>query len=141
MKYGIPTPFPLPYNIIHIFLKYPIFHAVFLHSDGFVPHLDRDVKGQAVDVVDVAQAEQAGEQPATQHAHRQVQPDGQALPDDATARAAALALALFHINSRYWRGATRYGGHNKVNDQLVTSLPEVHADGVGEQEGVVHGSQ
>ena len=60
-----------------------------------MPHLDRDVKGQAVDVVDVAQTEQAGEQPATQHAHRQVQPDGQALPDDATARAAALALACF----------------------------------------------
>ena len=58
-------------------------------------HLDRDVEGQAVDVVDVAQTKQAGEQPAAQHAHRQVQPDGQALPDDAAARgAAALALAL-----------------------------------------------
>ena len=70
-----------------------MFEYDFLHShlmeDEFELHLDRDVKGQAVDVVDVAQTEQAGEQPAAQHAHRQVQPDGQALPDDAAARAAA----------------------------------------------------
>lgn len=50
-----------------------------------VPHLDKNIEGQAVDVVDVAQAEQAGEQATAQHAHRQVQPDGQAFPNDAAA--------------------------------------------------------
>lgn len=38
-----------------------------------------------MDVVDVAQAKQAGEQAATEHAHCQVESDGQALPDDAAA--------------------------------------------------------
>lgn len=38
-----------------------------------------------MDVVDVAQSEQAGEQAAGQHAHCQVQSDGKALPDDAAA--------------------------------------------------------
>lgn len=48
-------------------------------------HLDEDVKAQAMDVVDVAQAKQACEQAATEHAHCEVQSDGQALPDDAAA--------------------------------------------------------
>lgn len=48
-------------------------------------HLDEHVEAQIVDVVDVAQSEQAGEQAAGQHAHGEVQSDGQALPDDATA--------------------------------------------------------
>lgn len=49
-------------------------------------HLDEDVEAQTVDVVDVAQSKQAGEQAATEHAHGQVQSDGQALPDDAAAQ-------------------------------------------------------
>lgn len=48
-------------------------------------HLDKYVEAQAVDVVDVTQSKQAGEQAAGQHAHCQVQPNGQALPDDAAA--------------------------------------------------------
>lgn len=39
-----------------------------------------------MDVVDVAQSEQAGEQAAGQHAHRQVQSNGQPLTDDAAAQ-------------------------------------------------------
>lgn len=38
-----------------------------------------------MDVVDVAQAKQAGEKAAGQHAYCQVQPNGQALPNDAAA--------------------------------------------------------
>lgn len=49
-------------------------------------HLDEDVEAQTVDVVDVAQSKQAGEQAATEHAHGQVQSDGQALPNDAAAQ-------------------------------------------------------
>lgn len=50
-----------------------------------MPHLDEDVEAQAVDVVHIAQAKQAGKQTATEHAHCQVESDGQALPDDAAA--------------------------------------------------------
>lgn len=38
-----------------------------------------------MDVVDVAQPEQAGEQATGEHADRQVQADGQPLADDAAA--------------------------------------------------------
>lgn len=38
-----------------------------------------------MDVVDVAQPEEAGEEAAGQHAHGQVEADGQALADDAAA--------------------------------------------------------
>lgn len=50
-------------------------------------HLDKYIEAQAVDVVEITQSKQAGEQAAGQHAHRQVQSNGQALPDDAAARA------------------------------------------------------
>lgn len=48
-------------------------------------HLDEDVKAQAVDVVDVAQAKQACKQATAEHAHCQVESDGQALPNDTAA--------------------------------------------------------
>lgn len=46
-------------------------------------HLHKYVEAQAVDVVDVTQTEEAGEDAAAQHPRRQVQPDGQPLADDA----------------------------------------------------------
>ncbi len=49
-------------------------------------HLDKYIEAQAVDVVDITESKQAGEQTTGQHAHRQVQSNGQALPDDAAAR-------------------------------------------------------
>lgn len=49
-------------------------------------HLDKYVEAQTVDVVDVAQSKQAGEQATCQHAHSQVQANGQTLPNDATTR-------------------------------------------------------
>lgn len=48
-------------------------------------HLDEDIEAQTVDVVEVTQSEQAGEQAAGQHAHGEVQANGQALSDDAAA--------------------------------------------------------
>lgn len=48
-------------------------------------HLDEYVEAQAVDVVDVTESKQAGEEATGQHACRQVQANGQALPDDAAA--------------------------------------------------------
>lgn len=72
------------------------FSAVFpdleMHNDE--SHLDKYVEAQAVDVVDVAQSKQAGEQAAGQHAHRQVQPNRQALPDDAAAQAHSSDITL-----------------------------------------------
>lgn len=58
--------------------------TVSVHGDD--SHLDEDVEAQTVDVVDVAQSKQAGEQAATEHAHGQVQSDGQALPNDTAAQ-------------------------------------------------------
>lgn len=58
-------------------------HCLIIHN--VESHLDKYIEAQAVDVVDVAQSEQAGEQAAGQHAHCQVQSDGKALPDDAAA--------------------------------------------------------
>lgn len=57
-------------------------------------HLDKYVEAQAVDVVDVTQSKQAGEQAAGQHACRQVQPNRQALPDDAAAQAQSSDITL-----------------------------------------------
>ena len=54
------------------------------------PNLDENVEGQTVDVVDVAQPKEAGEEAAGQHPHRQVEADGQALADDAAAATHAL---------------------------------------------------
>lgn len=48
-------------------------------------HLSKYIEAQVVDVVDVTQSKQAGKQAAGQHAHSQVQSNGQALPDDAAA--------------------------------------------------------
>lgn len=48
-------------------------------------YLDKYIEAKAVDAVNVAQAKQTGEEAAHQHAKRQVQTDGQALTDDATA--------------------------------------------------------
>ena len=46
-------------------------------------HLDGDVEAEAVNVVDVSQAKDAGENAAAQHSHRQVEADRQTLADDA----------------------------------------------------------
>lgn len=48
-------------------------------------HLDSYIETQAVDVVDVTQSKQAGKQATGQHAHSQVQSNGQTLPNDAAA--------------------------------------------------------
>lgn len=70
---GSSTPFS-PKGFVHdSFLQY------------YVSHLHKYIEAQIVDVVDVTQSKQAGEQAAGQHAHGQVQPDGHALPDDAAA--------------------------------------------------------
>lgn len=53
-------------------------------------HLDEYVEAQTVDVVEVTQAEQAGEQAAGQHAHGEVQANGQPLSDDAAGRHTAM---------------------------------------------------
>lgn len=50
-----------------------------------VSHLDKYIETQAVDVVDITQSKQAGKQATSQHAHSQVQSNGQTFPYDATA--------------------------------------------------------
>lgn len=47
-------------------------------------HLDKDVKAQVVNVVDVAQSKQTSEKAAGQHSHSEIQSNGQALSNDAT---------------------------------------------------------
>lgn len=82
-----------------------------------------------MDVVDVAQPEEAGEQAAGQHADGQVQADGQALPDDAAAGTHRDDITLTEDTP----GA-------QVS-RVPWAVPEVHPHGVGTQEGVIHGSQ
>lgn len=60
-----------------------VFHGLLMHYD--VSHLDKYIETQVVDVVDITQSKQAGEQATGQHADSQVQANGQALPDDAAA--------------------------------------------------------
>lgn len=47
-------------------------------------HLDKDVKAQVVNVVDVAQSKQASEKATGQHSHSEIQSNGQALSNNAT---------------------------------------------------------
>lgn len=53
--------------------------------DRVLSHLDEYIEAQTVDVVEITQSEQAGEQAAGQHAHGEVQANGQALSNDAAA--------------------------------------------------------
>lgn len=50
-----------------------------------VSNLSKYIEAKVVDVVDVTQSKQAGKKATGQHAHRKVQSNGKALPDDATA--------------------------------------------------------
>lgn len=51
---------------------------------GLKSHLGKDVEAQAVNVADVSQTKQAGEEAAGQHAHGQVEPDGQTFTYNST---------------------------------------------------------
>lgn len=48
------------------------------------PHLDKDVKAQVVNVVDVAQPKETSEESTGQHSHGEIQSNGQALSNNAT---------------------------------------------------------
>lgn len=78
-----------------------------------------------MDVVDVAQPKEAGEEAAGEHPRRQVQADGQALADDTAAP---------------WPHRINQGSTAQISS-VWWVLPEVHSHGVGTQEGVVHGAQ
>jgi len=61
-------------------------HAVLVSMGDFMydTNLNKYIEAKAVDVIDVSQSKQTGEKTTGQHAHSQVQTNGQTLSNDST---------------------------------------------------------
>ncbi len=65
-------------------------------------HLNKYIEAQAMDVIDVSQAKQTGEKTTGQHAHSQVQANGQTLSNYSTEKVVLRMLATKSRQISIW---------------------------------------